>query len=106
MGDNGLLIMAAAEWWRGASKVVAIGRNYVAHAHELGNAVPKAPFWFLKPSTSIISSGVDHELAPGASSTHHEVELGLVIGSRARNVAAADAMEHLAGYCLALDMTD
>ena len=61
-------------WWSGCRKIIAIGRNYVAHATELGNDVPKAPFWFLKPSTTLISSHQASELFPGAKDTHHEVE--------------------------------
>lgn len=85
---------------------MAIGRNYVAHAQELNNAVPSAPFWFLKPSTSIVAAGEAHRLFPGAQESHHEVELGVIIGAPASRVRAADAMQHVAGYCLALDMTD
>jgi len=93
-------------WWSRTRVVYAIGRNYVAHAHELNNTVPKAPFWFIKPASSIIGSGAPHQLAPGATDTHHELELGVVIGRRATRVRAADAMAHVGGYCLALDMTD
>jgi acylpyruvate hydrolase len=98
--------MAVAPWWTRTRTVYAIGRNYVAHAHELNNPVPKAPFWFIKPASSIIGSGAPHALAPGAADTHHELELGVVIGRRATRVSAADAMAHVGGYCLALDMTD
>mmetsp|Transcript_22636 Transcript_22636/g.58974 ORF Transcript_22636/g.58974 Transcript_22636/m.58974 type:complete len:240 (+) Transcript_22636:196-915(+) len=99
-------------WCQNTSKIVAIGRNYVAHAHELNNAVPanKAaggkPFWFLKPPSSLIGSGSPHECAPGRTESHHELELGLVIGERCRRVSEADAMGYISGYFLALDMTD
>lgn len=94
-------------WWQGTvGKIVCIGRNYLAHAHELNNAVPSKPFWFLKPTTALIPPGSPHECPPGRAETHHELELGVVIGKRARRVSVATAMEHVAGYCLALDMTD
>lgn len=93
-------------WWRGCGKIVAIGRNYVAHVHELNNTVPKEPFWFLKPPSALIPSGAAHECPPGRGETHHELELGVVIGQRCRRVSADTAMDHVAGYCLALDMTD
>eukprot|EP00747_Dinoflagellata_sp_TGD_P167784 gnl/TRDRNA2_/TRDRNA2_192890_c0_seq1.p1 gnl/TRDRNA2_/TRDRNA2_192890_c0~~gnl/TRDRNA2_/TRDRNA2_192890_c0_seq1.p1 ORF type:complete len:221 (-),score=36.68 gnl/TRDRNA2_/TRDRNA2_192890_c0_seq1:129-791(-) len=93
-------------WWQNTRTIYAIGRNYVAHAAELGNAVPKKPFWFLKPASSIIASGSPHQCFPGRSETHHELELGVIIGAPARRVSPEQALEHVAGYCLALDMTD
>lgn len=95
-----------AGWWQNSKTIYAIGRNYVAHAKELGNAVPTAPFWFIKPVSSIIPSGSQHRCFPGRSESHHEVELGVVIGCPASRVSAENALEHVAGYCLALDMTD
>lgn len=95
-----------AGWYQNTRTIYAIGRNYVAHAHELGNAVPTAPFWFLKPAGAIIPSGCPHQCFPGRSESHHEVELGVIIGVPASRVSAENALEHVAGYCLALDMTD
>ena len=98
---------ASSHWWQGSvGKIVCIGRNYVAHVQELNNKVPTKPFWFLKPTTSLIPSGAPHQCPPGRAETHHEVELGVVIGERARRIQASDAMRHVAGFCLALDMTD
>jgi acylpyruvate hydrolase len=97
---------AGALWWEQTRTIYAIGRNYVAHAHELGNKPPKAPFWFIKPWSSMVASGSPHQCAPGRTETHHELELGVVIGSLAKRVAPDEAMQHVAGYCLALDMTD
>ena len=93
-------------WWSRTRTVFAIGRNYVAHAKELRNPVPSAPFWFLKPPGALVGAGAPSQCAPGAADTHHEVELGVVIGRAARRVRAADAMAHVGGFCLALDMTD
>jgi acylpyruvate hydrolase len=93
-------------WWQNTRTIYCIGRNYVAHAHELGNAVPTAPFWFLKPASAIIPSGSEHHCFPGRQETHHELELGVVIGVPASRVTPENALEHVAGYCLALDMTD
>jgi 2-keto-4-pentenoate hydratase/2-oxohepta-3-ene-1,7-dioic acid hydratase in catechol pathway len=87
------------------SKVVAIGRNYAAHAKELGNDVPAEPLLFLKPPSSILDPGGVVRL-PGASSrVEHEAELGVVIGARARKVAPADAMAHVFGYTVICDVT-
>ena len=66
--------------------------------------MPGKPFWFIKPSSSLCFE--ETETAPGRSETHHELELGIVIGTRARRVSAEDAMNHVGGYCLGLDMTD
>eukprot|EP00927_Polykrikos_kofoidii_P063407 TRINITY_DN58218_c0_g1_i1.p1 TRINITY_DN58218_c0_g1~~TRINITY_DN58218_c0_g1_i1.p1 ORF type:complete len:257 (-),score=41.52 TRINITY_DN58218_c0_g1_i1:39-722(-) len=93
-------------WWQSTRNVYAIGRNYAAHVAELSNTVPTTPFWFLKPTSSIIPSGVPHQCPPGKSETHHEVELGVIIGACARRVSPGQAMQYVSGYCLALDMTD
>jgi len=83
---------------------VGIGRNYAEHAKELGNEVPKVPFFFLKPTSSYISSGRPIEIPRGVI-VHHEVELGVIIGSKARDVPASRAMDYIGGYCVALDLT-
>lgn len=71
-----------ADWFKNTRTIYAIGRNYVAHAKELNNAVPKKPFWFLKPAGAIIPSGAPHKLPPNRAQSHHEVELGVVIGKQ------------------------
>ncbi|KAJ3356462.1 Acylpyruvase fahd1, mitochondrial [Allomyces javanicus] len=85
-------------------KIVAIGRNFADHAKELGNAVPSKPMLFLKPTSSYAANGKTIEI-PSQCDVHHEVELGVVIGQTARRVSEADAMKHVAGYTLAIDMT-
>ncbi|EST07726.1 Fumarylacetoacetase, C-terminal [Kalmanozyma brasiliensis GHG001] len=96
--------MASSFLTRG-KKIVAIGRNYAAHAKELNNAVPTEPFFFLKPTTSYITNNSTVEIPKGIVA-HYEVELGVVIGSSSiRDVHAADAMSHVAGYTLSIDMT-
>jgi len=89
---------------RHGRKIVAIGRNYVAHAKELNHAVPKEPFFFLKPTSSYLPSGGKLEI-PAGIVTHHEVELGVVIGKDGRDISQANADVHIAGYTLAVDMT-
>ncbi|TEB39542.1 mitochondrial protein [Coprinellus micaceus] len=93
-----------ASFVRNGKKIVAIGRNYAAHAKELGNAVPKEPFFFLKPTTSYVKSGGEVEIPRGVIA-HHEVELGVVIGKTGRDISAADAGKYVSGYTLAVDMT-
>ncbi|KAF6763664.1 hypothetical protein DFP72DRAFT_480487 [Ephemerocybe angulata] len=89
---------------RTGKKIVAIGRNYAAHAKELGNAVPKEPFFFLKPTSSYVQNGGKVEIPQGIIA-HHEVELGVVIGKTGRDISPADAKSHISGYTLAVDMT-
>ncbi|KAL3689609.1 hypothetical protein R1sor_015918 [Riccia sorocarpa] len=87
------------------TKIVAVGRNYAAHAKELGNAVPKEPMIFLKPTSSYVFQGGAIEIPPPLTSLHHEVELGVVIGKQGRDIFEDEAMDHVSGYALALDMT-
>ncbi|XP_046362356.1 acylpyruvase FAHD1, mitochondrial-like [Haliotis rufescens] len=86
-------------------KIICVGRNYSEHAAELGNPVPKKPILFLKPTTAYVTAGDTVKIPKGCSSLHHEVELGVVIGEKACDVAEPDAMKHVGGYVLALDMT-
>ncbi|WAR22194.1 FAHD1-like protein [Mya arenaria] len=86
-------------------KIVAVGRNYKAHAHELGNALPSKPMLFLKPTSSYIAEGEKIRIPEGCTSLHHEVELGIVIGKPGSRISEQDAASHIGGYILALDMT-
>jgi acylpyruvate hydrolase len=85
-------------------KIVAIGRNYADHAKELNNAIPKEPFFFLKPTTSYLDNGGTVEIPKGVD-CHFEVELGVVIGKRGRDIKAEDASKYIGGYALAIDLT-
>ena len=87
------------------SKVVAVGKNYAAHAAEFGSEVPEEPIIFLKPSTSV--SGPDDPIPyPDTSQrVDHEGELALVIGRLARKVSAEEASKYVLGYTCANDVT-
>jgi 2-keto-4-pentenoate hydratase/2-oxohepta-3-ene-1,7-dioic acid hydratase in catechol pathway len=87
------------------TKVVAVGRNYVEHAEEFENPVPDEPILFLKPTTSIVGPGAVIKLPPQSKVVHHEVELAMVMGKVARNVAAEDAAGYVIGYTIANDVT-
>ncbi len=87
------------------SKIVCVGRNYVEHARELGNEMPAQPLIFLKPPSSIISDGEPIVLPPQSQRVEHEGEIGVVIGRRARNVAANEAMSYVAGFAVVNDVT-
>lgn len=87
------------------SKIVCVGRNYVEHAKELGNEVPKLPLIFFKPPSSIIPSGGTILLPPQSTQVEHEAELVAVIGKRGRNVTAESARDYILGYTIGNDVT-
>lgn len=86
-------------------KIVCIGRNYAEHIKELGNQVPDQPVIFIKPASSIIGEGGTIVIPPHSNECHHEVELAVLIGSRAKDVDANNALGYVAGYAVALDLT-
>lgn len=87
------------------SKVLCVGRNYAAHAKELGNEVPKAPLLFLKASTTVIGTGATIELPPQSERVEHEGELAIVIGKTLKNADEATCMAGVFGYTIANDVT-
>jgi 2-keto-4-pentenoate hydratase/2-oxohepta-3-ene-1,7-dioic acid hydratase in catechol pathway len=86
-------------------KIVCVGRNYVEHAKELGNEVPKVPLIFLKPPSSIIASGEAIILPPQSTQVEHEAELVIVIGKRGRHITTEDAKKYILGYTVGNDVT-
>jgi 2-keto-4-pentenoate hydratase/2-oxohepta-3-ene-1,7-dioic acid hydratase in catechol pathway len=86
-------------------KIVCVGRNYAAHAKELGNEVPAQPMLFFKPTSAVIASGETIRLPRASAKVDYEAEIALVIGRRARRVAARDAYDHLAGVACANDVS-
>jgi 2-keto-4-pentenoate hydratase/2-oxohepta-3-ene-1,7-dioic acid hydratase in catechol pathway len=87
------------------TKILCVGRNYAAHAKELGNEVPKEPLLFLKPPSSILRSGGSLLLPPESARVEHEVELALIVGKTCRRVSEADAMSYIFGYTCAGDIS-
>jgi len=88
------------------SKVVCVGRNYAAHAAELGNEVPKEPLIFLKPSTSIIGSGEPVILTKFSQRVEHEGELAVVLGRRCSQLSDSDdPLSFVLGYSCLNDVT-
>ena len=90
----------------GVGKMVCVGLNYADHAAESGMQVPKEPVLFLKPSSAICGPNDEVQIPPGAAKVDWEVELGVVIGSKARYVSQADAISHVAGYCVVNDLSE
>jgi 2-keto-4-pentenoate hydratase/2-oxohepta-3-ene-1,7-dioic acid hydratase in catechol pathway len=87
------------------SKIVCVGRNYVDHAKELGNAVPTEPLIFLKPPSSLIRTGEPIVYPSISQSVHFEGELGIIVAKRGRHVKAADFLEYIHGYTCVNDVT-
>jgi len=85
---------------------IAIGLNYSDHAAEAGMAIPKEPIIFNKAASSICGPDDNTMIPKGSTKLDYEVELGIVIGSRARYLAKNKAMEAVAGYCLANDVSE
>lgn len=86
-------------------KIVCLARNYAEHARELGNPLPDEPVLFMKPASSVIYNGETLRIPSYSRECHYEVELALLIGKTARDVPPERAMEYLAGYGVAVDMT-
>ena len=86
-------------------KIIAVGRNYAAHAAELQNEVPDVPLLFLKPPGSVIGPGETVLLPPQSTQVEHEAELALVIGTRGRWIKPEEVDEHILGYTIANDVT-
>ena len=87
------------------SKVVGVGRNYAAHAQELGNDVPDEPLLFLKPNTSVIGPGETIRYPKQTSDLQFEGELAVVIGRICREVPASQATDVIFGYTIGNDVT-
>jgi len=87
------------------SKIICVGRNYVAHAQEHGSEVPEMPLLFLKPPTSVIGPGETILLPPQSVNVEHEAELAIVIGKRGRWIQPENALEYVLGYTVGNDVT-
>ena len=87
------------------TKIVCVGRNYLAHVRELGNEVPDRPLLFLKPPSALLRSGEAIILPPDSQRVEHEGEIAVVIGRRARHVAEAEALACVAGFAPLNDVT-
>ena len=88
------------------NRVYCVGRNYAAHAREMG-ADPdrEPPFFFMKPANSIVTDGKDMAYPALSNDVHHEIEMVVAIGKGGANIAADKALDHVYGYGVGLDMT-
>lgn len=87
------------------TKIVCVGRNYVAHARELGNEVPEKPLLFFKPPSSVIRDGQPIVIPSASERVEHEGEIAVIIGRRARNLSEAEALAVVEGIAPLNDVT-
>jgi len=92
--------------WSGMGKFICVGLNYADHAAESGMPVPAEPVLFTKHTSTVVGCNDPVVLPQGSTKTDWEVELGVVIGSKARYVSEADALTHVAGYCVVNDVSE
>jgi 2,4-didehydro-3-deoxy-L-rhamnonate hydrolase len=90
----------------GTSKIIGIGLNYADHAAETGAEIPTEPVIFMKATSAISGPNDDIEIPRGSTKTDWEVELGVVIGKRAKYISEAEAMDYIAGYCVVNDVSE
>jgi fumarylpyruvate hydrolase len=87
-------------------RIYCVGRNYAAHAREMGKDPDKEPpFFFLKPADAIVPGGGSMHYPPGTSNLHHEIELVVALHRGGTNIPVARALDHVYGYAVGLDMT-
>ena len=87
------------------SKIVCVGRNYLEHAREMGNEMPKEPLIFLKPPSSLIDGGESIVLPPQSKQVEFEGEIGVVVGRRLRHGSEAEAIASIAALVAVNDVT-
>lgn len=90
----------------GSGKFIGIGLNYADHAAEAGMPLPTEPVVFMKTVSSLAGPFDPLVYPPGATKLDWEVELGIVIGTRAQRIGEADALAHVAGYCIVNDISE
>ena len=122
--DHELLLLSAAPWANGQAtgervalstakllapveptKIVCVGRNYRAHAAELGNQVPSEPLLFIKPNSALLASGASIVVPASSQRVEHEAEIGVVIGKRLKQVSAQEALQSIFGVTPVNDVT-
>ncbi len=103
------LMIAGSDEIFPVNRVFCVGRNYAAHAREMGKDPDREPpFFFMKPACAVVSvgtQGVEIPYPPMTGNFHHEIELVVTIGKGGKNISEADALDHVHGYAVGLDMT-
>lgn len=86
-------------------RIFCVGRNYAEHAKEMGDAVPEPPFFFMKPTSAVPATAGRLPYPPRTQELHHEVELVVALGLGGADIPAEEAVRHVFGYAVGLDMT-
>ncbi len=87
-------------------RIYCVGRNYAEHAREMGHdPTREAPFFFQKPADALLVNGGDFPYPPKSSDVHFEIELVVALGKGGKDIAAANALDHVFGYAVGIDMT-
>jgi fumarylpyruvate hydrolase len=86
-------------------RIYCVGRNYVEHIRETGNDEREPPFFFQKPTDAIVASGGEFPYPPLSGNVHHEIEMVAAIGRGGKDIGEADALDHVYGYAVGIDMT-
>ena len=87
-------------------RVYCVGRNYAAHAREMGsNPEREPPFFFTKPANALVANNATIPYPPRTANLHHEIELVVALGKGGKNIAAAQALDHVFGYAVGNDLT-
>ncbi len=86
-------------------RIYCVGRNYLDHIRELGNDEKQPPIFFAKPADAIVQDGATIAYAAVTENFHYEVELAVAIGKAGHNIGEGEALDHVYGYAVALDMT-
>jgi len=86
-------------------RIYCVGRNYAAHAREMGGTEREAPFFFAKPADAVVVNGATLEYPPGTTDLHHEIELVIAIGRAGRDISVQRALDYVYGYAVGIDLT-
>ncbi|WPY94098.1 fumarylacetoacetate hydrolase family protein [Limimaricola variabilis] len=89
----------------GLHRVFCVGRNYAAHAREMGADEREPPFFFTKPASAVVATGAELPYPSATANLHHEAELAVLMGTGGSGIAVADALDHVWGYAAANDLT-
>lgn len=87
------------------NNIFCVARNYIAHAAEMGSSIGIEPVVFIKPNSAVVQSGAVLQLPAWSKDVHYEAELVVAIGQGGKNIAKSEALSHVAGYALGLDLT-
>ncbi len=86
-------------------RLYCVGRNYAAHAREMGNDEREPPFFFTKPADALVTGGRDTPYPPATNNLHHEVELVVALASGGRDIPVSKALDCIYGYAVGIDLT-